>query len=70
MKLNQELKSSGKTLQDYASSLTAIGPTGEQAFLRLAQAVSHAEVPVVKTNKVIKDFLQTLANTAKWQIAS
>ena len=70
MKLNSNLKASGKSLQDYANSLTKIGPTGEQAFLRLAQAVSAAEVPVVKTNKVIKDFLQTLANTAKWQVAS
>jgi hypothetical protein len=25
---------------------------------------------MVKTNKVLKDFMVTLANTAKWQIAS
>ena len=69
-KLNSDLRASGQTLQNYAAQLTAVGPTGEQAFLRLASAISSAKVPMVQTNKVLKDFMQTLANTAKWQIAS
>lgn len=69
-KLNSDLRASGQTLQNYAAQLTAVGPKGEQAFLRLASAISSAKVPMVQTNKVLKDFMQTLANTAKWQIAS
>lgn len=69
-KLNSDLRASGQTLQNYAAQLTAVGPKGEQAFLRLASAISSAKVPMVQTNRVLKDFMQTLANTAKWQIAS
>ena len=70
MKLRDDLRSSGQTLQGLANNLQAVGPVGEQAFLKLANAVSQASVPMVKTNGLVKEFITTLANTAKWQIAS
>lgn len=68
--LNKSLKSSGANLQTLAMNLQGAGPMGEQAFLKLANAVSHAEVPMVRMNKTIQNFMTTLANTAKWQVAS
>lgn len=69
-KLNKSLKSSGTDLQSLAMNLRNVGPQGEQAFLKLANAISHAEVPMVRMNQTIQNFMTTLANTAKWQVAS
>lgn len=70
IKLQSDLKASGTSLQTLTSQLRAVGPTGEQAFLKVAKAVSQAEVPMNKANGLIGNFMTTLANTAKWQIAS
>ena len=69
-KLNTSLKSSGQNLQTLTANLQAAGPTGQQAFIKVANAVASAEAPMVKVNKRLKDFGTTLANTVKWQIAS
>jgi hypothetical protein len=36
----------------------------------MARAVSSAEVPVIQINKTVKDFMENLGKTAKWQIAT
>lgn len=69
-KLNSSLKKSGQTLQSLTSNLQAAGPTGQQAFLKVATAVASAEAPMLRVNQRLKDFGVTLANTIKWQIAS
>lgn len=69
-KLNSSLKKSGQTLQTLTSNLQAAGPTGQQAFLKVATAVASAETPMIRVNQRLKDFGVTLANTVKWQIAS
>ena len=69
-KLNTSLKSSGQSLQALTTNLQAVGPTGQQAFIKVATAVASAEAPMVRINKRLKDFGITLANTVKWQIAS
>ena len=52
-KLNQSLKISNKTLDDYAKTLQEIGPEGKKAFLSLAQSVADAEVPIKRSNEAL-----------------
>lgn len=69
-KLNQSLKTSGKTLSQYQAALSKIGPTGQAAFRQMALAVMTAEQPVLRLSKHMKNFATTLVNTAKWQLSS
>ena len=68
--LNSSLKQSGTNLNQLAMNLQSAGTKGQQAFLKLAQAVSSAEVPMYQMNSHLKKFGVTLLNTIKWQIAS
>ena len=69
-KLNQSLKSSGVSLQQYATQLQSLGPQGQQAFMQLARSVANAEVPLRRSNALLTQFGTTLANTARWQLSS
>lgn len=69
-KFSKSLSQSGYTLQDFATHLENLGPTGDKAFVALAQSVINAEVPLKRTNAILDNFKKTLANTAKWQISS
>lgn len=69
-KFSKNLSQSGYTLQDFATHLENLGPTGDKAFVALAQSVINAEVPLKRTNAILDNFKKTLANTAKWQISS
>ena len=70
IKFQQSLKASGKDIQDYAATLSSIGPEGQQAFLEVASAIGKAELPLKRTNNLIKQFGQTLWNTARWRITT
>lgn len=67
---NQNLAKSGKTLTDYANDLISIGPTGEQAFLKVANAITQAELPLKRTNKLFDQLWVTMKNTMRWQLTS
>lgn len=69
-KLNQSLKASGVTLQQYATQLQSLGPQGQQTFMQLARSVANAEVPLRRSNALLAQFSTTLANTARWQLSS
>ena len=69
-KFNNSLKQSGQNLQSYAQQLQKLGPQGQQAFLTLTKSIVTAEVPIKRTNALVKEFATTLANTARWQISS
>ena len=69
-KLNSSLNQSGTTLQKYGETLMSMGPKGQKAFMSLAQAVVTSEVPIRRTNALLKEMGTTLANTARWQISS
>jgi hypothetical protein len=47
-----------------------LGPEGEKAFANLATSITQAELPLRRTNSLLKEFGTTLANTARWQISS
>ena len=68
--LNSSLKQSGTNLNQLAMNLQNAGTTGQQAFLKLAQAVSSAEVPMYRMNSHLRKIGVTLLNTIKWQVAS
>ena len=69
-RLNQSLKASGVSLQQYAIKLQSLGPQGQQAFMQLARSVANAEVPLRRSNALLTQFSTTLANTARWQLSS
>lgn len=67
---NQSLSESGRTLESYANDLISIGPTGEQAFLKVATAITQAELPLKRTNKLFDQLWVTMKNTMRWQFTS
>lgn len=69
-KFNQALKQGGVSLKEYQKNLSLLGPEGEKAFANLATSISQAELPLKRTNSLLKEFGTTLANTARWQISS
>lgn len=69
-KFNQTLKQGGVSLKEYQKSLSLLGPEGEKAFANLATSITQAELPLRRTNSLLKKFGTTLANTARWQISS
>ena len=69
-KFDQSLKASGMTLGQYREKLSSLGPSGQQAFAKLAQSIIQAEVPLRRTSSLLDRFKTTLANAARWQISS
>lgn len=67
---NRSLTESGRTLESYANDLVNIGPTGEQAFLKVATAITQAELPLKRTNKLFDQLWVTMKNTMRWQLTS
>lgn len=67
---NQSLSESGRTLESYANDLISIGPTGEQAFLKVATVITQAELPLRRTNKLFDQLWVTMKNTMRWQLTS
>ena len=69
-KFNQSLAQGQVKISDYAKTLSSLGPQGDQAFAKLAKAIINAEVPLKRTNGLLKEFKTSLANTARWQLSS
>ena len=69
-KLNNYIKQSGTSLAEYGRKLQQLGPTGQQAFMSLASAVSQAEIPIRRSNTALTNMMVTLKNTARWQLSS
>ena len=69
-RFSQSLKSSGKDLKSYYNDLSKIGPTGEQAFIKLSRSIATAETSTVRINKRMQEFATTMKNTARWQFSS
>lgn len=65
-----EMQKGGMSLEKYRQQLTALGPEGTEAFNKLANAVSAADVPLRQTNKILAEMGTVLKNTIRWQISS
>ena len=64
------LKTSGKDLDYFRSTLTRIGPEGNTAFQSMVRSINNAQVSTVRLTKGMQNFLTTMKNTVKWQISS
>lgn len=57
-------------LQQYITSLKKAGPEGEQAFLKLASAITKSQAPLVEITKTMDKLWITMKNTVRWQLTS
>jgi hypothetical protein len=62
----KSLKSSGKSLTQYADELSKLGPLGQSAFLNVASAITQRELPLKRSNKLMTELWVTMKNTARW----
>lgn len=67
---NEELKKSGKTLEDYYNELTQLGVQGQSAFLKVSSAIMSAETPLKRTSALFDQLWITMKNTMRWQLTS
>lgn len=67
---NNSLKRSNKSLEDYKNKLVSFGPAGEEAFLKVATAITKAEMPLKRSNKLLDSLWTTMKNTMRWQITT
>lgn len=70
VEFNQNLSKSKMTLVDYKNELVKLGPEGQKAFLKMAQAVGQAELPMMRAGKLLDSMYITMKNTLKWQLSS
>lgn len=69
-KLNESLKRSNISINEYMNTIKQMGPVGQKAFISIAQSIAESEVPLKRSNKLIDEMWNTLKNTARWQISS
>lgn len=67
---NENLNRSGKQLKDYHDDLVSLGEDGQNAFLKVADTITKAELPLKRTNKLMNDLWITMKNTIRWQITT
>ena len=67
--LNKSLSTTNSNLATLGNSLLSAGDTGKQAFIQLAQSISQADAPLLKTNSLLTSMWTTLKNTARWSIS-
>jgi hypothetical protein len=69
-KFNAELAKSGVTLSDIGKKFSVAGEKGRTAFRNLAIETLTTEKSLKKTHSLLDEMATTMANTAKWTIAS
>lgn len=69
-KFNENLRSSGQTLNSYYEQLRLLGGQGQETFLQLASAISKTEAPLMRTSRLMSDLWTTMRNTVRWQITA
>lgn len=67
---NNNLKKSGQTLNSYYDMIQKGSIKGQEAFLQMAQAITRAELPLKRTNKLASDLWITMKNTVRWQVTT
>lgn len=69
-KFQAQLKQSGLTVKDLASSLASLGPEGTKAFGQFATAIASADTSLISLSGGMKKLTETFVNTARWQLTS
>ena len=67
---NRNLEASGQSLKSYYNQLSQLGPVGTDAFLKVAQSITSAELPLRRTNTLMNELWTTMKNTMRWQLTS
>lgn len=67
---DNELKSSGKTINDIYASFSKAGAQGQVAFSQMARSVLTTNQQLKQTHSLINQMGTTMVNTVKWGIAS
>lgn len=67
---DNELKSSGKTINDIYASFSKAGAQGQVAFSQMARSVFTTNQQLKQTHSLINQMGTTMVNTIKWGIAS
>ena len=67
---NKSLKNNNLSLSELRTQLNKLGPEGSKAFLNLANSIQKADAPLVNLSTGLKEMMNTLSNTVRWQIAS
>lgn len=67
---DNELKSSGKTINDIYASFSKAGAQGQVAFSQMARSVLTTNQQLKQTHSLINQMGTTMVNTIKWGIAS
>ena len=69
-KLQSELDRSGRSIQQYAQQMYALGPAGVKTFSQIARAVVQADTRLFSLQGGMKKLANTFMNTMRWQITS
>lgn len=69
-KFMASLKAGGTSLEQYRDKLTSIGEEGQLAFLKVANALTRANQPMMRSNELMSRLWTTMKNTARWQLTS
>ena len=69
-KFSQSLDQSGLKLAALKNQLDLLGPSGQKAFVSLAQSIVTADVPLARTSKLLNEMWTTMKNTVRWQLSS
>ena len=70
VKFSSSLTKMGTNLSALKTQLVSLGPSGQQAFMSLAQSIMQAEIPMQRLSKHLTSLKNTIANTLRWQISS
>ena len=69
-KLNAELKSGKIDLTAMGQRFSSVGANGIKAFKSISAAISSSNLQLKQSSKFLDDMATTMANTAKWGVAS
>lgn len=69
-KFDKSLKTSNSNITTLSNNLLAAGTNGQEAFIKLASAISQADRPMLRLNGMLTEMWTVLKNTARWQLSS
>ena len=69
-KFQTELKKSGRSIEQYAQQMRALGPEGVKAFSQIAKTIAQADTKIFSLQGGMKKLADTFMNTLRWQITS
>ena len=64
------LKQAGLSVQDLSKTFANLGPQGVETFTQLSRTIASAEAPVIRLGNGMRQFMTTLANSARYMVAT